>query len=102
MVTAAYLAAEAGRDATMTDFVRGVAREYNKLGLLCLEHEFGPWHGCIERMMRPAKRPTLSGKGQRFEGSGSGSGAGTGAGIVSRGPCSRVSTCWSISISCSR
>ena len=47
VVTAAYLAAEAGRDATMTDFVRGVAREYNKLGLLCLEHEFGPWHGCI-------------------------------------------------------
>ena len=48
VVTAAYLAADAGRDATMTDFVRGVAREYNKLGLLCLEHEFGRWHGCIE------------------------------------------------------
>ncbi len=48
VVTAAFLAAEAGRDATMTDFVRGVAREYNKLGLLCLEHEFGPWFGSID------------------------------------------------------
>jgi hypothetical protein len=48
VVTAAYLAAEAGRDVTMTDFVRGVAREYNKLGLLCLEHEFGAWYASID------------------------------------------------------
>ena len=48
VVTAAFLAADAGRDVTMTDFVRGVAREYNKLGLLCLEHEFGTWFGCID------------------------------------------------------
>jgi hypothetical protein len=48
VVTAAYMAAEAGRDATMSDFVRGVAREYNKLGLLCLEHEFGRWYGVID------------------------------------------------------
>ena len=54
VVTAAYLAAEAGRDATMTDFVRGVAREYNKLGLLCLEHEFGRWYDVLDASVEAA------------------------------------------------
>ncbi|MER7755085.1 AAA family ATPase [Kitasatospora sp. NPDC097643] len=42
-VTAAYLAAEAARPVTMADLVRAVAREYRKLGRLCLESEFGPY-----------------------------------------------------------
>jgi hypothetical protein len=42
-ITAAYLAAEAGRPVTMADAVGGVAREYRKLGRLCLEREFGPY-----------------------------------------------------------
>ncbi|HKT00551.1 MAG TPA: ATP-binding protein, partial [Rugosimonospora sp.] len=42
-ITAAYLAAEAGRPVTMADVVGGVAREYRKLGRLCLEREFGPY-----------------------------------------------------------
>jgi hypothetical protein len=42
-ITAAYLAAEAGRPVTMADTVGGVAREYRKLGRLCLEREFGPY-----------------------------------------------------------
>ncbi len=32
----------------MTDFVRGVAREYHKLGLLCLRHEFGEWFDALD------------------------------------------------------
>jgi hypothetical protein len=40
-VTAAYLAAEAGRPVGMADLVGAVAREYRKLGRLCLEREFG-------------------------------------------------------------
>ena len=46
-VTAAYLAAEAGRPATMADVVGGVAREYRKLGRLCLEREFGPYMSLV-------------------------------------------------------
>ena len=42
-VTAAYLAAEAGRPVTMADLVAAVAIEYRKLGRLCLDHEFGPY-----------------------------------------------------------
>ncbi|MEN3309699.1 MAG: hypothetical protein V7603_5901 [Micromonosporaceae bacterium] len=42
-VTAAYLAAEGGRPVTMADAVGGVAREYRKLGRLCLDREFGPY-----------------------------------------------------------
>ncbi|GAA0686276.1 ATP-binding protein [Kitasatospora atroaurantiaca] len=42
-VTAAYLAAEAGRPVAMADLVAAVAREYRKLGRLCLESEFGPY-----------------------------------------------------------
>ncbi|MFD8086104.1 ATP-binding protein [Kitasatospora sp. NPDC059722] len=43
-VTAAYLAAEAGRPVAMADLIAAVAREYRKLGRLCLESEFGPYH----------------------------------------------------------
>ncbi len=42
-VTAAYLAAEAGRPVGMLDLVGAVAREYRKLGRLCLDREFGPY-----------------------------------------------------------
>ncbi|MEV7419219.1 ATP-binding protein [Streptomyces sp. NPDC089919] len=42
-VTAAYLAADAGRPVSMADLVAAVAREYRKLGRLCLESEFGPY-----------------------------------------------------------
>ncbi|MEV7027880.1 ATP-binding protein, partial [Kitasatospora sp. NPDC093558] len=43
-VTAAYLAADAGRPVAMADLIAAVAREYRKLGRLCLESEFGPYH----------------------------------------------------------
>ncbi|HEV2784630.1 MAG TPA: ATP-binding protein [Actinophytocola sp.] len=42
-VTAAYLAAEAGAPICMAHLVGAVAREYRKLGRLCLEREFGPY-----------------------------------------------------------
>ncbi|MGW3996449.1 ATP-binding protein [Amycolatopsis sp. NPDC004772] len=42
-VTGAYLAAEAGRPVGMSDLVGAVAREYRKLGRLCLDREFGPY-----------------------------------------------------------
>jgi ATPase family associated with various cellular activities (AAA) len=42
-VTAAYLAAEARRPLCMADLVGAVAREYRKLGRLCLDREFGPY-----------------------------------------------------------
>ncbi|WP_406412246.1 ATP-binding protein [Streptomyces halstedii] len=42
-VTAAYLAAEAGRPLGMEQVVSAVLQEYRKLGRLVLESEFGPW-----------------------------------------------------------
>ncbi|MDI2125252.1 ATP-binding protein [Yinghuangia seranimata] len=42
-VTAAYTAADAGRPVRMADLITAVAREYRKLGRLCLESEFGPY-----------------------------------------------------------
>jgi AAA+ superfamily predicted ATPase len=42
-VTAAYLAAAGDRPVGMTDLIGAVAREYQKLGRLCLESEFGPY-----------------------------------------------------------
>jgi hypothetical protein len=39
-VTAAYLAAAAGRPLSMADLVRAVEREYRKLGRLCIDGEF--------------------------------------------------------------
>ncbi|MGX7673805.1 ATP-binding protein [Plantactinospora sp. DSM 117369] len=41
VVTAAYLAAEAGRPVRMADLIGAVQREYRKLGRLLLESEFG-------------------------------------------------------------
>ncbi|MET9611355.1 ATP-binding protein [Kitasatospora indigofera] len=42
-VTAAYLAAEAGRPVSMADLMAAVRREYRKLGRLVLAGEFGEW-----------------------------------------------------------
>jgi SpoVK/Ycf46/Vps4 family AAA+-type ATPase len=42
-VTAAYLAAAAGRHVTMADLIRGTDREYRKLGRLTVEAEFGEY-----------------------------------------------------------
>lgn len=42
-MTAAYLAAEAGRPLGMEQVVSAVLQEYRKLGRLVLESEFGPW-----------------------------------------------------------
>lgn len=47
-VTAAYLAADAGRQVSMVDVIRGVGREYRKLGRLCLPQEFGEWFGALD------------------------------------------------------
>ena len=40
-VTAAYYAAESARPVTMPDLIRAVQREYQKLGRLTLDTEFG-------------------------------------------------------------
>ena len=32
---------------TMEDLVRETAREYRKLGRLCVEAEFGPWFAIV-------------------------------------------------------
>jgi ATPase family associated with various cellular activities (AAA) len=42
-VTAAYLAAEAGRPVAMADLVAAIRQEYRKLGRLLLDAEFGTW-----------------------------------------------------------
>jgi hypothetical protein len=42
-VTAAYLAADAGRPVSMSDIIRATQQEYRKLGRLVLEAEFGSW-----------------------------------------------------------
>jgi len=46
-VAAAYLAADAGSQLTMAHLITAIAREYRKLGRLCLEREFGPYHKLI-------------------------------------------------------
>ncbi len=43
----AYLAAAADRPLRMADLIHGTAREYQKLGRLCVEAEFGPWHHLV-------------------------------------------------------
>ncbi|GAA2978033.1 ATP-binding protein [Actinokineospora diospyrosa] len=43
-ITAAYLAADSDEPVSMARLVGAVAREYRKLGRLCLEREFGPYH----------------------------------------------------------
>jgi hypothetical protein len=43
-ITAAYRAAAGSRQVTMPDLVASIGDEYRKLGRLCLEAEFGPYH----------------------------------------------------------
>jgi SpoVK/Ycf46/Vps4 family AAA+-type ATPase len=43
----AYLAAAEDRPLCMADLIRGTAREYQKLGRLCVEAEFGPWYHLV-------------------------------------------------------
>ncbi len=43
-ITAAYLAADSGRPVAMADLIRGVHREYRKLGRLVVASEFGEYH----------------------------------------------------------
>ena len=50
---AAYLAADAGRPVAMRDLIRATEREYRKLGHLCLESEFGPYHALVAVPARP-------------------------------------------------
>jgi SpoVK/Ycf46/Vps4 family AAA+-type ATPase len=45
-LAAAFLGAERGRVA-MADLVRATAREYRKLGRLCVPSEFGPWFHAV-------------------------------------------------------
>ena len=52
VLTGAYLAADAGRKVEMADLVRATAGEYRKLGRLCLESEFGPWHHLVGGLSR--------------------------------------------------
>ena len=37
----------ASRAVSMADLIRAVEREYRKLGRLCVEVEFGPYHALI-------------------------------------------------------
>ena len=46
-VGAAFRAAEGERRVAMADLVRETAREYRKLGRLCVEAEFGSWFGVV-------------------------------------------------------
>ena len=43
-ITAAYLAAAESRPVTMVDLIRGVHREYRKLGRMVVASEFGEYH----------------------------------------------------------
>jgi hypothetical protein len=52
-MAAAFLAADGGRSVAMADLIRATEREYRKLGRLCLEAEFGPYHHLIAIPMRP-------------------------------------------------
>ena len=57
VVTAAYLAVDDGRSVGMVDLVRAVAREYRKLGRLCLEGEFKEWFHVIDAGPQSAAAP---------------------------------------------
>ena len=46
-VGAAFRAADGDRSLGMEDLVRETAREYRKLGRLCVEAEFGPWFATV-------------------------------------------------------
>ena len=43
VLSAAFIAADNGRRVAMADLIRGTEREYQKLGRLCLESEFGEY-----------------------------------------------------------
>jgi len=47
-LTAAYLAADAGRPVAMADLIRGTEREYRKLGRLCVVAEFGRYFELVQ------------------------------------------------------
>jgi hypothetical protein len=47
VLAAAYLAADAGRAISMADLIQATASEYRKLGRLCVEAEFGPYHSFV-------------------------------------------------------
>jgi SpoVK/Ycf46/Vps4 family AAA+-type ATPase len=51
-LAAAYLAAAASRSVTMADLILGMATEYRKLGRLCVEAEFGPYHHLVAGSVR--------------------------------------------------
>lgn len=46
-LSAAYDAAHSGRPLQMSNLIREVHREYRKIGRLCLETEFGPYHELV-------------------------------------------------------
>jgi SpoVK/Ycf46/Vps4 family AAA+-type ATPase len=46
-LAAAYRAAAEDRSLCMADLIHGTAREYQKLGRLRVEAEFGPWHHLV-------------------------------------------------------
>jgi hypothetical protein len=46
-VAAAFLAAADDRHIMMADLIRATAREYRKLGRLCVEAEFGPYFAIV-------------------------------------------------------
>jgi SpoVK/Ycf46/Vps4 family AAA+-type ATPase len=47
VVSGAFLAASDKRAITMSDLIRGLQREYEKLGRLCVPSEFGPYYPLI-------------------------------------------------------
>jgi hypothetical protein len=47
-LTAAFFAAEADSPVSMSELIRGMEREYRKLGRLTPEAEFGPYHALIQ------------------------------------------------------
>jgi hypothetical protein len=61
-LTAAFLAAKADRPVEMADLIRGTKREYRKLGRLCVEAEFGPYHG-LESHAATLAPPPLEARG---------------------------------------
>jgi hypothetical protein len=46
-ITAAYLAADGGREVTMRDLIRAIQQEYRKLGRLVVPGEFGPYFALL-------------------------------------------------------
>lgn len=48
LVAAAFLAAADGRSVSMEHLVRGIKREYNKIGKPCVATDFGPWYAAVQ------------------------------------------------------